>query len=408
MSTICLNMIVKNEAAIIAQTLDNILEHIPIDYWVIADTGSTDDTVAIITDFFYKRGIAGQIVQHAWQDFGHNRQLALDAAQGLSDYVFFFDADDRFHGQPELPQTLTSDAYSFKLCTESPSARQYCRSLMVKNDGSWYWEGVIHELIVSRQAAPQKTLIHGDYVVVSGRFGSRNRDYLSDAQILARAYEQTDKRLLKMKYAYFCAQSYRDAGQPQTAIEWFKRNISHCTEHTEPIRFSLIALGNLYQQLGRSADAVQAWLHAYDHQPQHAESLVILAEHFLAEKRHQLAFDCALKSTQLPWPEVNNTIVFDENVFRYGSWNALLRSALVLNKWDVAYQASKHLLNEPEYDVRLNHFLLSALVLLSFKFEQESAEERRVLYQKIESLKQLDPPTKIQQQKLIKLLKHVF
>lgn len=138
MSTICLNMIVKNEAAIIAQTLDNILEHIPIDYWVIADTGSTDDTVAIITDFFYKRGIAGQIVQHAWQDFGHNRQLALDAAQGLSDYVFFFDADDRFHGQPELPQTLTSDAYSFKLCTESPSARQYCRSLMVKNDGSWY------------------------------------------------------------------------------------------------------------------------------------------------------------------------------------------------------------------------------------------------------------------------------
>ena len=86
MSTICLNMIVKNEAAIIADTLDNILEHIPIDYWVIADTGSTDDTVAIITDFFYKRGIAGQIVQHAWQDFGHNRQLALDAAQGLSDY----------------------------------------------------------------------------------------------------------------------------------------------------------------------------------------------------------------------------------------------------------------------------------------------------------------------------------
>ena len=69
---------------------------------------------------------------------------------------------------------------------------------------------------------------------------------------------------------------------------------------------------------------------------------------------------------------------------------------------------SKHLLNEPEYDVRLNHFLLSALVLLSFKFEQESAEERRVLHQKIESLKQLDPPTKIQQQKLIKLLKHVF
>lgn len=405
MSTICLNMIVRNEAAIIEQTLDNIVGHMPIDYWVIADTGSTDDTAAIITDFFHKRGIAGQMVHHVWQDFGHNRQLALDAAQGLTDYVFFFDADDRFHGQPELPQTLTSDAYSFKLCAESPSARQYCRSLMVKNDGSWYWEGVIHELIVSRHPDPQKTLIHGDYVVVSGRFGSRNRDYLADAQILAQAYERTTEPHLKTKYAYFCAQSYRDAGQPQAAIEWFKRNISHCTEHTEPIRFSLVALGNLYQQLGMSADAVQTWLYAYDHQPHHAESLVILAEHFLAEKRYQLAFDCALKSTQLPWPSVNSTIVFDENVFRYGSWNALLRSALPLQKWDVAYQATKHLLNEPEYDVRLNHFLLSALILLSFKLQQESAEEKQKLYQKIKTLKQIDPPTKTQQQKLIRLLK---
>lgn len=49
--TICLNMIVKNESHIIASTLKNILEHIKIDYWVISDTGSTDDTVDIIQDF---------------------------------------------------------------------------------------------------------------------------------------------------------------------------------------------------------------------------------------------------------------------------------------------------------------------------------------------------------------------
>jgi hypothetical protein len=71
----------------------------------------------------------------------------------------------------------------------------------------------------------------------------------------------------------------------------------------------------------------------------------------------------------------------------------------------VAYQATKHLLNEPEYDVRLNHFLLSALILLSFKLQQESAEEKQKLYQKIKTLKQIDPPTKTQQQKLIRLLK---
>ena len=47
-STICLNMIVKNESHIILSTLKNVLEHINIDYWVISDTGSTDDTIDII------------------------------------------------------------------------------------------------------------------------------------------------------------------------------------------------------------------------------------------------------------------------------------------------------------------------------------------------------------------------
>jgi len=44
--SICLNMIVKNEAHIIGKTLKNICENVPITYWVISDTGSTDNTKA--------------------------------------------------------------------------------------------------------------------------------------------------------------------------------------------------------------------------------------------------------------------------------------------------------------------------------------------------------------------------
>ena len=55
-TTICLNMIVKNESHIIEQTLNNIIDNIKIDYWVICDTGSTDNTPQIITEFFEKKG----------------------------------------------------------------------------------------------------------------------------------------------------------------------------------------------------------------------------------------------------------------------------------------------------------------------------------------------------------------
>ena len=48
--TICLNMIVKDEAHIITETLNNISKY--IDYWVISDTGSTDGTQDLIKNFF--------------------------------------------------------------------------------------------------------------------------------------------------------------------------------------------------------------------------------------------------------------------------------------------------------------------------------------------------------------------
>ena len=55
-ATICLNMIVKNESHIIENTLAKLCDKIRFDYWVICDTGSTDNTPQIITEFFLKKG----------------------------------------------------------------------------------------------------------------------------------------------------------------------------------------------------------------------------------------------------------------------------------------------------------------------------------------------------------------
>jgi glycosyltransferase involved in cell wall biosynthesis len=44
--SLCLNMIVKNEAPVIRRCLDSVRPI--IDYWVIVDTGSTDGTQDVI------------------------------------------------------------------------------------------------------------------------------------------------------------------------------------------------------------------------------------------------------------------------------------------------------------------------------------------------------------------------
>ena len=72
---VCLNMIVKNESKIITRLLDSVAS--VIDSYCICDTGSTDDTVDQIEEYFSVRKIPGKIVQEPFSDFGYNRTFAL-------------------------------------------------------------------------------------------------------------------------------------------------------------------------------------------------------------------------------------------------------------------------------------------------------------------------------------------
>ena len=110
---LCLNMIVKNESHIIKNTLTNLLKKVKFDYWVISDTGSTDNTKELITEFFKEADIPGELFDDEWKDFGHNRTIALAHAFGKSKYLMVFDADDEIIGDFVLPD-LTKDSYHFQ------------------------------------------------------------------------------------------------------------------------------------------------------------------------------------------------------------------------------------------------------------------------------------------------------
>jgi glycosyltransferase involved in cell wall biosynthesis len=72
---ICLNMIVKNEAHIVHETLDSVAPY--ISSWVIVDTGSHDGTQDLIANHMARLGIPGELHERPWRNFGHNRTEAL-------------------------------------------------------------------------------------------------------------------------------------------------------------------------------------------------------------------------------------------------------------------------------------------------------------------------------------------
>jgi len=221
--TIALNMIVKNESHIIEKTLSNLVSYFSFSYWVICDTGSTDNTQNIIKKFFDKLDIKGELIEQPWKDFGYNRTLALENIYNKSDYVLIFDADDTIHGNLVIPE-LNYDMYHLKIGKNFT----YKRPLLINNRLKWKFVGVLHEYLSCIDDFKSENIIEGDYYIESGKTGSRSLDnnkYNNDAEILKNAYEIEKDVSLKCRYAFYCAQSYMDANNKLESVKWYKQVI---------------------------------------------------------------------------------------------------------------------------------------------------------------------------------------
>ena len=346
--TICLNMIVKNESAIIRDTLENIMAHVPLDYYVISDTGSDDNTADIIKQFFDEKGIQGEIHHDEWVNFAHNRNCALQHAQGKTDYVLIFDADDRFEGNFVLPEELTSDRYYFRMANSVTGSNVYFRTLMFRNDGSFYWRGVLHEFVEQRKKTVVEQKIFGDYYIISGRFGARSNNpqkYFQDAQVLEKAFYSPEDEDLKDRYAFYTAQSYRDANMPQKAIEWYAKR-ANLGGWDEEVYYSLLQIALLKIELNAPLDEVQnLLLAAYEYRPQRAESLYHLARQLRFHDKIKLAYIYATAAVSTP---LNKDILFvDHSVYEWKAKDELAVSAYWVGNYQLCHDLCLELLANP-------------------------------------------------------------
>jgi len=271
--TICLNMIVKNEMDIIIDTLNNLCSYITFDYWVISDTGSTDKTKELIIDFFKNKNIPGELVEHNWVDFSYNRNKALECAFNKTDYLLIFDADDRVMGDFKLID-LIKDQYFIKIGSKD---FLYERILLVTNRKKWKFKGVIHEYICGDDISDLTSdTIEGDYYIESGRFGNRSKNpnkYLDDAIILKNAFNNDDD--MKCRYAFYCAQSYKDAGvlYSDESIKWYKK-VLELNNWEQEKYYACIMIGNHYNNIKDNDMAIRYWLKSSSYDNERIEGIV--------------------------------------------------------------------------------------------------------------------------------------
>jgi glycosyltransferase involved in cell wall biosynthesis len=217
----------KNEEHIIGKVLEAVAPY--IDYLVVADTGSTDNTIQIVKDFMHKHDIPGEIHQDDWVGFDKNKNRMMSYVFDKSDYVLHLDADDILAG--DFSFTNEDRGWDNYLMTMHRGASTWKATVIYDNRMEWRFCGVAHTIIKCLQKPEgyrSGDLSRRGWVIADG-VGSRAFDpkkFLWDAERLTGQFWDTlleDPDGLNSRSVFYTAQSYMDYGQEDSlsrAIQW--------------------------------------------------------------------------------------------------------------------------------------------------------------------------------------------
>jgi glycosyltransferase involved in cell wall biosynthesis len=360
-NSIALCMIVKNESHVILQTLENLLEKVGFEYWVISDTGSTDNTKELITEFFKEKNVPGELHEDEWKDFGHNRSLAFE--YGFSapvDYLFIFDADDRINGNLQLSDLnkLLHPTLPTQFSLHIGTGFTYTRPFIFHNDHKWKFYGVLHEYAALAEEGPTYScIVNGDYHVDSRREGARSKDplkYQKDAEVLDKAYHEECKKensKFKSRYAFYCANSYKDCNNDEKAVEFYKIRTT-LGDYQEEVYLSYLYGGRCMIKLERPEEEIEEFfLKGWESMRNRSECLHALAFYLRMKKKFTKAYVYAELGRKIPFPPECRLFV-ERDIFDLKILDECAVSAFYTQRFDVCFKLNGKLLQK-FYDERL-------------------------------------------------------
>ena len=314
---LCLNMIVKNEAANLPRCLESVADHIAC--YAILDTGSTDTCTDLARHYFERRGIPGVVGYSQFQDYSQARNEALDLARASAldfDALLLMDADmELVVDDPDQLRALPPATYKI---TQRGSRHVYTNVRILPRSSRARYRKRTHEYLhVPHGAtiAPSETASFIDHESGTNR-GEGNRDK-----------HERDLRLLMLDWrddpdfrtALYLATTHWAASDPQRAIPWYERarRLGGGTEETWYASYMLgrCLLDDIEDEsdpTGRKrrrrednecAEGVAQLLEAHQERPTRAEPLLHLARHYRKRgKNDDLACLFAEAGKQIPYP----------------------------------------------------------------------------------------------------------
>ena len=336
-STICLNMIVKNESRVIQRCLESVVPI--IDSWVIVDTGSTDGTQQIIRDFL--KEIPGELHERPWVHFGHNREEALKLAKGKADYILFMDADDTlsFEKDFQLPE-LTHDFYAV---ASTGRGIQCLLPRFIKSNLSWHWYDVLHEYVMADTETTGSILQGITYVYIAD--GARNCDpkkYENDIALLERAIQDHPEHT---RYPFYLGQTSFIVGNFPKALQAFEKR-AEMGGFEEEIFVSKLQIARIFEKMEKEPAQIEnAYREAYRFRPVRLEPIYSLAARANKLGQYERAFKLASLGLLL---SQRDTLFVEQWIYDYGIYYQYAIAAFHCDQYWEAMQAAQKVLSHSQ------------------------------------------------------------
>jgi glycosyltransferase involved in cell wall biosynthesis len=364
----------KNEEHCIGKTLNAVKSY--VDYVVVADNGSTDNTFDIVRKYFKDTGLPGAWHIDEWLGFDKNKTLMMSYIKDKTDYVIHLDADDFLVGDLAFYfENAGSDLY--EVLNKRGALRYWCY-IIYNNKLTWRFCGVAHTVVKAEDKDNiQRGSISEDMVWVdnagTGTRALNPEKFLGDALLLAKQYDDTlivDTDGLNSRSVFYCAQSYKDQDGKYLidSLKWYKKYLTLKNTWFEEeyeclvsIAFIKKRLNDTFPDLGYTFtqdDIANEYLAAINLIDDRAEAYLGLGKIYNNTQQFEKAYDILQKGKLISLDvtlEKYNLFIVHCN---YELWfnDEISVACYYLNRTDEGIALIEEVLNDPAHIDTFDHY----------------------------------------------------
>lgn len=274
---IILLSMVKNETRIIERLMGSVKGK--VDAIVICDTGSTDDTVQKAEAWLAANDMSGATFTYPFVNFGKSRTQSFLCCQEWVTKVGW-DASKTWalllDGDMMLSDPIDRNALSrLDQVQAGVSLKQAAGSLLYSNmrlircSEPWICKGGTHEAWTC-PPAKHTTLFDSPVLIDHGDGGCKSDKYPRDIRLLKEDLEEMPN---DARTHFYIGQTYLCMRDWPNAIATLKRRIE-IGGWDEELYITRLYLGECYENSGREAEAIQAYLDAWQNRQHRTEAVL--------------------------------------------------------------------------------------------------------------------------------------